>query len=172
MRYNIWACLIALLTVVPVVPVQAEEITLSWTNPTETFNMTPAGAYTNPGGTKIYLEVADLTDATATTITLPPYKPGTYRFVAVSYDDQGVASPVSSPAEKVVTSFRALAGSTVHQVVTINNGLWLIPIGTVAADTECIPDQQVNGMYAVPVASVTWNSGTTARPPLVVAACQ
>lgn len=169
MRYNIWACLIALFIAIPA---DAEDITLSWVNPTETFTMTTAGAYTNAAGTKIYMEVASLEDPEATGYVLPGMKPGTYNFVAVSYDTEGVASPVSNEAEKVVTSFKATAGTQVHQVVTIKDGFWLLPIGTVEADTECIVDQEINGMHAVPVEAVTWSPGSTARPPMVVAVCQ
>ena len=170
MRYNV-VCLLAAICLLPT-SVFGEDISLSWSNPTETFTMTTAGAYTNPAGTKIYMEVAEIADPVATSYVLPDMKPGTYRFVAVSYDTEGVASPVSTEAEKVVTSFKALAGATVHQIVTINNAIWLLPIGTVDADTECITEQSVNGMYAVPVDAITWSPGSTARPPLVVANCQ
>lgn len=149
-----------------------ESITLSWTNPTSTFTLTDAGPYTNPAGTKIYLLMDSTTDPTATTLTLPKMKPGTYEFVAVAVDDQGETSPISGATTKTVTSFKALAGSTVYQVVTIKDGLWTLPIGTLSLDTECIPEQQVNDKYAVPQSNVNWAPGSTARPPLVVADCE
>lgn len=170
MRYNITYLLAAIL-LLPT-SVLGEDINLSWTNPTGTFTLADAGPYTNPAGTKIYMEVAEVADPNATSYVLADMKPGTYRFVAVSYDTEGVASPVSNEAEKVVTSFKAPAGATVHQIVTINNAIWLLPIGTVTADTECITEQSVNGMYAVPVDAITWSPGSTARPPIVVANCQ
>jgi hypothetical protein len=149
----------------------AEAVTLTWTNPDRTFTLADAGPYTNPAGTKIYLKVAETTDPNVTSIEVPNMKPGTYEFVAVSVDDQGVSSPTSNFATKEVTSFKALAGSTVYQIVTIKDGLWALPIGTLSVDTECIADQSVNGKYAVPQTNVQWAAGSTARPPLVVADC-
>jgi hypothetical protein len=149
-----------------------EGITLSWVNPVSTFNMVDAGPYTNPSTTRIYMLVDEVPHP-ATTITLPKMKPGTYEFVAVAVDDQGESSPVSGVATKTVTSFKALAGSTVYQVVTIKDGVWTLPIGTLNLDTECIPDQQVTDKYAVPQqGNIDWAPGSTARPPLVVADCE
>jgi hypothetical protein len=175
-RWSVTALILSVIAIVSscvslISSAHAEDVTLSWTNPDRTFTMNDAGPYTNPAGTKIYLMVESTSDPAATTLTLPDMKPGTYEFVAVSVDDQGVSSPVSSPATKTVTSFKAPAGSTVYQVVTISNGLWALPIGTLSADTECIVEQTVNGKYAVPQDNVTWSPGATARPPLVVADC-
>jgi hypothetical protein len=150
----------------------AETITLSWTNPTETITYTPAGPYTNPAGTRIWMLVADVNDPDATSFTLSSQPPGEYIFVATSYDDEGHESQVSGKATKTVSSFKALANSTVYQVVTIKNGFWTLPIGTLSADTECIVDHMVNGKYAVPQDNVVWAEGSSARPPLVVADCE
>jgi hypothetical protein len=148
----------------------AEDITLTWQNPTETFTMAPAGPYENPAGTRIYMEVANVESPTADSYVIPDMKPGTYRFVAVSYDTEGVASPTSAEAEKTVTSFVAAAGSTAYQVVSISGGFWLLPVGTVDAETACNLDQQVNGKYAVPIDAVTMTNPSS-QPLVVVADC-
>ena len=150
----------------------AEAITLSWTNPTETVSYVPAGPYTNPAGTRVWVLVADIADPDATSFVLPAQPPGEYFFVATSYDTDGHESQVSGKASKTVTSFKAFANSTVYQVVTIKDGFWTLPIGTLSADTDCIVEHTVNGKYAVPQDNVVWAQGSTARPPLVVADCE
>ena len=149
-------------------PVLAGDVTLSWTNPDRTFTMTDAGPYENPAGTKIYLEVADTSDPSAESIVLPAMKPGTYNFVAVSYDDQGVASPVSNPATKEVTEF-VTTDTTVYYPIPQPNGVLMLEIGSVPLGTPCNPDLPVQQYYAVDRALVTWVG--TAEPFLVVAQC-
>jgi hypothetical protein len=148
--------------------VRAEDTTLSWTNPTDTFEMTSAGPYTNPAGTKIYQLVAVVNDPTAESVVLPALPPGEYTYVAVSYDADGVSSPVSGEATKTVTSFVAVAG-TVYYPIPQPNDVLMLPIGTVPVGTPCNPDLQVKGLFAVDTAAVIWAG--TARPLMVVAEC-
>ena len=150
---------------------RAEDVPLSWTNPTGTEECVAGPQLTNLAGTRIWQLVADIPDPSATSFVLPAMPPGTYSYVATSYDTDGDESRVSGRATKTVESFTAAAGNTVYQVVTINNGFWLLPIGTVTADTACIVEQTVNGKYAIPNTSVTWSQGATARPVLVVTDC-
>lgn len=181
-NWKFWlGLLIAMLGIGWVFDSKADDITFTWTNPTETFTMTTAGPYTNPDGTKLYMEVADITDPNAESFVLPNMKPGTYRFVAVSYDDQGVSSPVSSATEKVVTEF-----VTTNIVVKIVTKTQLVPgqpgtflllgVGTIPLGTPCILGTEVNDHYAVPFDDIVWsdpnrNNGTAELPLLVVAEC-
>lgn len=156
-------------------PAYAGDVTLSWTNPIETFTLTPAGPYDNPAGTKIYLEVGNVADPTADSFVLPDMKPGTYKFVAVAYDDQGVSSPVSSEAEKVVTEFTT-TNVMVKIVSKIPGGFLLLGVGTTPLGTPCDVTQVVNEHYAVPFDAILWsdparNAGTAPLPLLVVAQC-
>jgi hypothetical protein len=151
-------------------PVSADDVVLSWTLPTGTEQYSDAGPYTNPGGTKIWQLVEDITDPEQDTITLAGYTPGVYKFVATAYDTEGVSSRVSGQAEKTVTSFKALAGAVVYQPVSITNGWWLLPVGTVSEDVECIVAERTRDKYAVPVSSVSWSPGVVPKP-LVVADC-
>ena len=149
---------------------QADPVTLTWTNPTENEQCVAGGPYDNPAGTRIWQLVQDVTDPDTATITLPTYKPGTYTFVATSYNTDGTGSRISGEAEKVVTQFTAATGAVVYQPVSITNGFWLLPVGTVTADIECIVAQNVNGKYAIPTTGVTWSPGVVPKP-LVVADC-
>ena len=64
----VWATLMA-------APLWAEDITLTWANPTETMSVVTAGPYDNPAGTKIYLEVGNLADPVAESFILPRRSP-------------------------------------------------------------------------------------------------
>ena len=149
---------------------QADDVVLDWTNPTGTEQCSDAGPYTNPGGTAIWQLVEDITDPEQTSTTLVGYTPGIYKFVATSYDTEGVSSRVSGYAEKTVTSFMALAGAVVYQPVSITNGWWLLAVGTLSEDVECIVAERTRDKYAVPVSSVSWSPGVVPKP-LVVADC-
>lgn len=165
----------ALLVALFVSPALAEDVTLTWTNPTDTFTMTAAGPYTNAAGSKIYMEVADTADPNSETAVLPNMKPGTYNFVAVSYDDQGVASPVSGESTKVVTEW-VVANIVVKIVSKTPSGFLLLGVGTIPLGTACDLTQEVNGHYVVPQDTVIWsdparNAGTAPLPLVVVAQC-
>lgn len=150
---------------------RAEDISLSWTNPTGQETCTNAGELTTLAGTRIWQLVAEINDPTATSFVLPAMPPGEYQYVATSFTTDGEESRVSGKTTKTVASFVAAAGAPVYQVVTINNAFWLVPIGTVAAETACITEQTVNGKYAIPNTAVSWSPGSTARPVLVVTDC-
>lgn len=149
----------------------ADDVTLTWTNPTGQETCTDGGPLTNAAGTRIWQLVADINDPNATSYVIPNMVPGTYQYVATTYDTDGDESRVSGKATKVVESFMAPAGSTVYQPVSISSGFWMIPMGTLSADTACDATQRANNYYRVPVSAVTWNQGTTARPVFVVAEC-
>lgn len=151
--------------------VKAEDIQLSWTNPTGQEQCTSAGELTDLAGTRIWQLVAEVDDPLATSFVLPAMPPGSYQYVATSYTTSGSESRVSGKTMKTVESFTAAAGNTVYQVVTITNGFWLLPIGTVTSEVVCIVEQTVNGKYAIPNTAVSWSPGSTARPVLVVTDC-
>lgn len=158
-----------LLLLLPLVVV-AGETTLTWTNPTDTESCSPAGAYTNPGGTKIFMEVADIPDPDQliSSHTLPGLLPGTYRYMAVSYTTDGVLSRTSGEAEKVITDF-VTTGTTVFYVVQQPGTFVLLSVGSIPTGVPCDVTQEVNGKYAVPTDQVTWTG--TVRPLVVVAEC-
>ena len=149
----------------------ADDVTLSWNNPTGQEQCTDVGPLTDLAGTRIWELVAEIDDPATTTVTLNGKLPGDYQYVATSYTTDGQESRVSGKTGKTVTTFSAAAGSVVYQVVTISNGFWLLPIGTASGDVECITSQSVNGKYAIPTSSVSWSPGATARPVIVVADC-
>ena len=149
---------------------RADDVKLDWTNPTGQEQCTDAGPLTTLAGTRIWELVAEIDDPATTTVTLNGKLPGDYQYVATSYTTDGEESRVSGKAEKTVTQFTAATGAVVYQPVSIANGFWLLPVGTVSADVECIINQNVNGKYAVPTTSVSWSSGVVPKP-LVVADC-
>jgi hypothetical protein len=156
--------------------VYAGEVTLSWTNPVEQEQCTNAGPLPDLKGTRIYELVAETTDPALTAVTLTGKLPGEYTYVATAYvlDEEGnpVESRTTTNTVKTITEFKALAGATVYQVVTISNGFWLLPVGTVPVDTACNVNSVVNGKYGVPVDAIEWSPGTSARPIVVVADCE
>jgi hypothetical protein len=147
----------------------AEDVDISWTNSDAAEECIPATPLPIEM-TRIWKLVTEV-EPTQTSYTISSQKPGEYVYAATHVDISGAESRLSGTANKVVTSFKASAGSIVYQVVTIRNGLWALPIGTLLVDTECILDQNVNGKHAVPQDNVDWSPGSTARPPLVVADC-
>jgi hypothetical protein len=149
----------------------AGDNTLTWKKPTETESCTNAGPLTNLAGTRIWQLVADIPDPDIETYTIEDQLPGTYEYVATSYDETGAESRVSGKATKTVDSFIAVAGSQAYQPVMISNGWWMIPMATMDADTECDVTQNANGYYRVPPGSYTWLDGSTARPVMLVAEC-
>ena len=150
--------------------VRADDVTLTWTNPTGQEQCTDAGPLTTLAGTRIWELVAEIDDPAATTVTLNGKLPGEYQYVATSYTTDGEESRVSGKTTKTVTEFIAVVGATVYQPVSIRNGFWLLPVGTVSADTACIVEQTVNGKYAIPNSAVSWSSGVIPKP-LVVTDC-
>lgn len=157
--------------------------TLTWTPPTENTDGTP---YTNYGGFRIYygtLEAPlaneiDLPDTTNTLNTYVvdnlPY--GTYQFAMTAYNSAGMESDLSNSATKVVGATPQPPGLTfvtvetlVYNVVKRDDGFALIAVGNVPLNTPCDISQNVNGKYAVPVASVTWLGSV--EPIVVVATC-
>lgn len=150
---------------------RADDVVLSWTNPIDTEQCSNAGPYINPAGTYIWQLVQDVADPNSETFTLVDYLPGDYTFIATSYDTNGVGSRISGQTTKTVTTFTAVAGATVYQPVSIKNGFWLLQVGTVTSDIECIVSETVNGKYAIPDTGVSWSPGVIPKP-LVVTDCQ
>lgn len=167
-RAVLYGLCIALGVFIACVSARAEDITLSWTNPTETITETPAGPYTNPGGTRIWLLVEEVNDPNVTEFTLPDQKPGTYVFAATSFDTEGLESQLSGKATKEVTAFTAPAGATLYQAVTISSGFWFIPSATLNVEVQCDTAQSANDYYRVPIDDITWLPGSDARPIMLV----
>ena len=148
---------------------RAEDVTLTWNNPTEIVESVTAGPYENPAGTRIWQLVADIADPDITTVTLLGYEPGTYTFVATSYDTEGVSSDrISGESEKIVEKM-VVTNGTAFIMARVTNAIVLLVAGTVPIDTECIVEQTINGLYAVPAS--TFIPTTDADPVLVLAEC-
>lgn len=165
--------LIAVMIVVWLVflePAEAEDITLSWTLPTGSEVCTNDPTVPDIQATRVWQLVKE-TGPTDTSTVLPNMLPGDYTYVASVVDTQGQVSRFSGTTTKTVTAFIAPAGTTVYQPVSISTGFWMIPMGTVTADTQCDETQRANDYYRVPTSAVTWNEGVTAEPVFVVAAC-
>jgi hypothetical protein len=104
----------------------------------------------------------------------------TYHFLITAFGDGG-ESPPSNMVSKLITGpavpkpppvapVLKVRDSQVYQVVgSVADQITLLPVGTVPPDTPCIPDQTVNGHYAVPRAAVTWYGNV--QPKFVVARC-
>jgi len=150
---------------------KADTVTLNWTNPIATENCVAGGPYLDKGGTHIWQLVADVTDPALVSHQFNNVLPGTYTYIATAYSLTGEESRGSGKAVKAAVLFTASIGTTVYQPVSIRNGFWLLPVGTVSVATECIVGQNVNGKYAIPNTSVNWSPGVIPKP-LVVTDCQ
>ena len=148
--------------------VSAGDVTLSWDTADRKSTLTDAGPYSDHAGTKIYMLVAEVDNPNVESVVIPDQKPDTYTYVAVSYDDDGVHSPVTVETVKEVTEF-VTTSATVFYPVAQPNGVLMLGIGTVPLGTPCNPNVEVNGNYAVDRALVDWAG--TAEPLLVVAQC-
>lgn len=155
---------------------RAEDNTLSWTPPTGTEECSDTGPL-QPGdllGYRIYLRVADIADPSVTSYVFEDMPPGEYTYVSTAYT-ANAESRLSGAATKTVTSFFAPAGSQVYQPVTISSGFWMIPMGTLSADTDCDVTTEVTSAgtkyHRVPQDNLVWSPGSTARPVMVVAEC-
>lgn len=145
----------------------AEDVTLSWTEPTGAETCAPATSTLPVLGYRIYQQIADTPD---TSLVIAGLLPGDYIYTASAYNADG-ESRLTNTVSKTSTSFQALAGATVYQVVTITNAFWLLPVGTVTADIDCIISESVKGKYAIPFTGVTWSPGVVEKP-MVVADCE
>lgn len=148
---------------------RADDVTLTWTNPTGQETCSDAGPLTDLAGTRIWQLVAEINDPTVETYTISGQLPGEYQFVATSFTDSGEQSRLSGSTTKTVTEFTVTDG-TVKTVVRTDNRFLLLPVGTVPMGTTCDPSNSVNGHYAVPRDQVTWSGSV--QPQVVVAECQ
>lgn len=186
-RHLSWAEFWFLLFVVAMIgiafPVKADSVTLSWTNPTGTEECVAGPTYTNPGGTRIWQLVADIPDPgqTIESHVLLAVKPGTYDYVATTYDDAGVESRVSGKATKTVTEW-VVTDTRARIVAKTTNSVILPVVGTIPLGTACDVNLEITGpvfaddgitieartFYAVDVALVTF---TGVGDALVIAEC-
>ena len=147
----------------------AGDAELSWTNPTDQEQCVDAGPLPDLAGTRIYRLIADIADPTAESYTDAGLLPGTYEYVATSYDDAGDNSRLSGRATKEITTFKATAGLFAYGISQTANQLVLQPVGTVNADVDCDIDQSVNGKHRIPTDAVDYAG--TLRPVTVFAEC-
>lgn len=142
----------------------AEDITLSWTNPTEQETCTNSGT-TTIDGVNIWQLVGTI-DSPTESYVIPAMKPGTYTYAATAFNADG-ESRLSGKTEKTVVGF-GVVDERAYIVAKTNGRFLLLVVGTVPLGTACDVETEVNGMNAVPIDAVTF---TGARDVLVVAEC-
>lgn len=171
MKFKSIFFIFALIVLLWAVAALADDVTLTWEEPTGSETCTASTDPPNPAKYRIYQLVAEV-PAPTTEYTFTSMLPGEYSYVASTVSTEDVEGRTSPVATKTVTTFKALAGSSVYQPVSIDSGFWMIPMGTVTADVDCDITQRVNEFYRVPVDAVTWLDGVDAQPVLVVASCK
>ena len=142
---------------------QAEDVVLSWTNPTSQETCTDAGSTTIDG-----VHIWQLIDTIPTleTLTIPALKPGSYTYAASAFNTDG-ESRLSGVTTKDVTGF-VVVDERAYIVAKLPSRFLLLVVGTVPLGTACDVDAEVNGFNAVPVSEVVF---TGARDVIVVAKC-
>lgn len=167
-------------------PVFAGDADLAWLAPTQNTDGTaiPATGPTSLDGFKIYYRLAgtttdtviDVTDQAARTYKVTNLGPGTWNFRMTAYNVAGAESDFSGTAFKDVIIAPLPPGTVfvtvepaVYNLVKKTNGFVLIQVGTVPLNTNCDPNQSVNGYNVIPTTTVTWSG--TVKPIVVVAKC-
>jgi hypothetical protein len=102
--------------------------------------------------------------------TITGLTPGQWHFHIAAVNAEGKSSSVVT-VDKVVTPEEFVTRSdTVYTVVKRVDRFVLTPVGTAPVGTQCVADQNINGMYVVPRSAVQWSGSQ--RPDVVVASCQ
>ena len=167
---------------------------VSWIAPTQNTDNTPL---INLAGFEIFhsTSVAGLLTATPiilndkllTTYTITGLPAGSRYYAMKAFDTNGVRSDMTNSVTNVVTIPAGSATATVtvttkpkppvivtvsvvvYNVIKKIDGFVLLPVGTIPLDTECNPNQTINGYNVVPRSKVTWSGSV--RPDVVVALC-
>ena len=159
------AFLLGLWLVLLCAPVWAEDVTLSWTNPTEQESCAPAGP-TTIDGVNIWQLIATV-DYPVEDFVIEDQPPGDYTYTATAFNSSG-ESRNSGHTTKTVSEFVSVELNVYYPIAQPNSVL-LLTIGTVPLGTPCNPDIEIDGHYPVDRALVDWAG--TAEPLLVVAKC-
>lgn len=154
---------IAMISLFYAPPSQADDVTLTWTNPTEQEQCTPAGA-TTIDGVHIWQLIATI--PTLETHIISAMKPGSYTYAATAFNSDG-ESRLSGVAEKTVTGFSVI-DERVYIVAKIPGRFLFLVVGTVPLGTACDVDVSVGVYNAVDPDEVTF---TGAQDVVVVAQC-
>lgn len=162
--------------------VSAEDITLSWTPPTQNEDGT---ALTDLDGYRVYqsqtqggpyTQIADIEETTASYI-VQALTSGTYYFVTTAYNASGVESQYSNEATHTVVSVPNPPGNLTVQVdnsvaylLSISDDTIIpVPVGFVDAGVQCDPSTSFNNLNRVDIEDVHYVG--TVRPPVVFAEC-
>lgn len=122
-----------------------------------------------------YTLIVDETEC-ATSFDRPP---GTYYYVATSYNAAGTESAYSNEASKTVPPTTPApptnlvvdpANLTVYGLSQTRNTIVAYPVGTVSENTACNSAMRFNDKYVIPFESVQQWFGTI-RPEVVLAVC-
>ena len=148
-----------------VVPALAEDVTLTWSNPTEQESCVDAGP-TTIDGVNIWQLIATV-DYPVEDFVIEDQLPGTYTYTATAFNASG-ESRNSGHTTKTVSEFVTIA-TTVYYPVPQPNSILPVDVGSVPLGTPCNPDLKVGDYYAVDRAAVSWVGNV--QPLLVVAEC-
>lgn len=160
--------------------------TLMWNAPTQNTDGSPL---TNLAGFKIYWGTtlgtypnsATINDASARSYIVESLCSGVWHFVSTALNSSSVESafsnvaskPVQGDLPKVPTPPATLTVTppdlTAWGVVVTTNNATLVPVGTVAAGTQCNGAKLVLGKYLVPRSAVTFAGSV--QPQAVFASC-
>jgi hypothetical protein len=162
-------------------PVQAADVTLNWTAPTENTDGTPLidleGYNIYYGLTQggPYPTTVNVPNPTVESYDITGLSAGTYYFVATAYNTEGTESEYSNETSRTLTSTpNPPFGLTVSDLVAYSYSIsddkfLMIPVGTVPIGTPCDSSMSANGLNLVLRENVEWAS--TYEPPVVFAAC-
>lgn len=145
----------------------AGEGTLTWTAPTQRCDGSPL---TNLAGYSLtYGQAKQELPLTPLTYTVRGLAPGTWWFSLAAVDAAGERSEFVTVSKVIEPAAFVTTAADVFTVVKRTDRFVMLKVGTAPIGTQCIADQTVNGLYAVPRAAVTWSA--LIRPDVVVAAC-
>lgn len=147
--------------------VQAGEGALTWTAPTKRCDGTPLTNLT--GYSLTYGQAQQDLPLTPTNFTVRGLSPGVWWFSLAAVDANNERSEFITVSKTVAPEDFKTIATDVFTIVKRTDRFVLLKVGTVPLGTVCIPDQTINGHYAVPRSAVTWSA--LVRPDVVVAQC-
>lgn len=163
-----------------------QDVTLSWTPPTQNTDGTPL---TDLAGYKIYQGttsgtypvVYDVPNPGVVSYIVEGLADGTYYFAATAYNTSGIESDYSNEVAKVVETpstpnpplnLVVLEDNlTAYYISVTENVIRTVPLGTVPPGTPCDTSMSVNGKYVVPRDELRPAEGVTVDTQLILAEC-
>jgi len=149
-------------------PAAAGEMDVTWTAPVTNCD---GSQLTNLAGFDVRWGTGtqNLPDPAVTGHVITGLPPGDWWVGVSAYNSDGEWSQFITATKTVTPEEFVTTGTVVYTFVKRENGIIVLPVGSIALGVMCDAGQSVNGKYVVPRAEVTW-SGLT-RPTVVVADC-